>query len=189
MIQEIFPIPIGVYKLDHTLDTLQKWCYGEEQKSKGRTYSNVSGWQSNSYHPEDIEGTPLSGVIFDVKQCALEMYRVLGIHREPSIWDSWININPPGGFNRVHVHPNTRVAGAFWIKSTNTMKSGNITFVRNNSYEVESIVDDDKNKYSRSIATYEPHENNLILFPAYLQHHVEQNQTDEDRISMSFNML
>ena len=59
----------------------------------------------------------------------------------------------------------------------------------NNSYEVESIVDDNKNKYSRTIATFEPHENNLILFPAYMQHHVEQNQTDEDRISISFNLL
>ena len=127
MIQEIFPIPVGVYKLNHNLDVLQGWCYSEAQKSEGRTYSNAGGWQSNSYYPDDIEDTPFSGVFYDIKKCALEIYKALGIKSEPVIWDSWININPYGGYNRVHVHPKCRVAGAFWIKSTNTMKSGNIT--------------------------------------------------------------
>ena len=188
-IQDIFPIPIGVYKLNADLDSIQEWCYCEAQKSEGRTYSNVSGWQSNGYHPDDIEDTPLRGVFYDIKLCALEMYKALGIHKEPFIWDSWININPYGGYNRVHVHPRCRVAGVFWVKTSNSPASGNLTFFRNNSYEVGSISDDHTTQYSNSIATFYPVENNLVLFPAYMQHHVEQNQTDEDRISISFNML
>ena len=58
-IQDIFPSPVGRYELDSDLNSIQEWCYSEAQKSEGRQYSNVSGWQSNGYHPDDIEDTPL----------------------------------------------------------------------------------------------------------------------------------
>ena len=189
MIQDVFPSPVGRYKLNADLDSIQQWCYSESQKSSGRKYSNVSGWQSESYHPDHIGDTPLSDLFYDVTQCSFELYKALGIKNKPLIWESWININPYGAYNRIHVHPRCRVAGAFWVKSSNTPASGNLTFFRNNSYEVGSISDDHTTQYSNTIATFHPLENNLVLFPAYLQHHVEQNETDEDRISRSFNML
>tara|TARA_Y200000002_G_C22384385_1_gene538669 strand:- start:57 stop:629 length:573 start_codon:yes stop_codon:yes gene_type:complete len=188
-IQDIFPSPVGRYELDSDLNSIQEWCYSEAQKSEGRKYSNVSGWQSESYYPDDIVDTPLFNLFYNIKKISFEIYKSLGIKNEPLIWDSWVNINPPGGYNRVHVHPRCRVAGVFWVKTSNSPASGNLTFFRNNSYEVGSISDDHTTQYSNSIATFYPVENNLVLFPAYMQHHVEQNQTDEDRISISFNML
>ena len=117
------------------------------------------------------------------------MFSALGIHNEPNIWDSWVNINPTGGYNRVHNHPRCKVSGVFYIKSTNTSDSGNITFIRNDSYALSTICNDQSSSYSTPIVTFTPRENHLILFPAHIDHFVEQNQTDEDRISISFNIV
>jgi uncharacterized protein (TIGR02466 family) len=32
-----------------------------------------------------------------------------------------------------------------------------------------------------------PKENNIVLFPSWLEHYVSDNESDEDRISISFN--
>tara|TARA_X000000368_G_C22702916_1_gene567592 strand:- start:57 stop:629 length:573 start_codon:yes stop_codon:yes gene_type:complete len=188
-IQDIFPTPIGRYDLDEDLYSIQEWCYSEAEKSAGRRYSNVSGWQSNSYHPKDRLNLPINNLFVEIKERSYEMFSALGIHNEPNIWDSWVNINPTGGYNRVHNHPRCKVSGVFYIKSTNTSDSGNITFIRNDSYALSTICNDQSSSYSTPIVTFTPRENHLILFPAHIDHFVEQNQTDEDRISISFNIV
>jgi uncharacterized protein (TIGR02466 family) len=29
----------------------------------------------------------------------------------------WANINPPGGFNRTHIHPNSLWSGVYYVKT------------------------------------------------------------------------
>jgi uncharacterized protein (TIGR02466 family) len=29
----------------------------------------------------------------------------------------WANINPPGGFNRAHIHPNSLWSGVYYVKT------------------------------------------------------------------------
>ena len=67
-IQDIFPSPVGRYELDSDLNSIQEWCYSEAQKSEGRKYSNVSGWQSESYYPDDIVDTPLFNLFYNIKK-------------------------------------------------------------------------------------------------------------------------
>ena len=38
----------------------------------------------------------------------------------------WANINPPGGYNRPHIHPNSHFSGVYYIKATKD--SGDIVF-------------------------------------------------------------
>ena len=38
-------------------------------------------------------------------------------------------------------------------------------------------------------ASINPQEGLLVLFPSYIEHFVEPNQSSEDRISISFNLL
>jgi len=34
-----------------------------------------------------------------------------------------------------------------------------------------------------------PHEGRILIFPSSLEHHVEENKSNEDRISYSFNIV
>ena len=44
------------------------------------------------------------------------------------------------------------------------------------------------NEISAEIIKIEPEEGKLLLFPSYLNHAVEENLSDEDRIVISFNI-
>ena len=45
------------------------------------------------------------------------------------------------------------------------------------------------NEISAEIIKIEPEEGKLLLFPSYLNHAVEENLSDEDRIVISFNLV
>ena len=44
------------------------------------------------------------------------------------------------------------------------------------------------NEISSEAIKMEPEEGKLLIFPAYLQHSVEENLSDDDRIVISFNV-
>ena len=46
-----------------------------------------------------------------------------------------------------------------------------------------------KNQFTGQSIRIEPVEGNIILFPSYLPHSVETNDHDEERISISFNII
>ena len=46
-----------------------------------------------------------------------------------------------------------------------------------------------KNQFTGESIRIEPLEGNIILFPSYLPHSVETNNHDEERISISFNII
>jgi uncharacterized protein (TIGR02466 family) len=46
-----------------------------------------------------------------------------------------------------------------------------------------------KNQFTGESIRIEPVEGNIILFPSYLPHSVETNNHDEERISISFNLI
>ena len=46
---------------------------------------------------------------------------------------------------------------------------------------------EDFNNYTCSNRWYSPQEAKVIMFPACIEHYVEDNMSDEDRISIAFN--
>ena len=46
-----------------------------------------------------------------------------------------------------------------------------------------------KNQYTAEISNIEPVEGDILFFPSYLPHSVETNNHDEERISISFNVI
>ena len=105
--------------------------------------------------------------------------------------DAWININPPGAFNVKHNHPASDLAGVLWIKAPKN--SGKIVFDSPNNHssyhEIESYSEEFK--YSSNIYQtfyFIPTEGTILIFPSYLRHLVEENKSEEDRISVSFNI-
>ena len=186
MIDEIFATPIGAYRFDYDLLTIERWCYSEMERCEGRCCSNEGGWQSNDY--DTFTSTPLEDVCGGILDKSEEYGNIFGIENKPKIVNLWININPKGSYNRFHIHPDSRISGVFWIKSTDTDNSGPLVFMRENSYALETIAPIET-KYSINRFGYVPLSNNMLLFPSYLPHQVLPNKSDEDRISISFNLI
>jgi len=99
----------------------------------------------------------------------------------------WLNINYPHSSYEVHNHPRCCFASSFYVSVPKN--SGNIVFY--NNYEMENYMD---NKWMTQFGTYNssawtlPVENNVFyVFPAWLKHRVENNNSKKNRISISIN--
>jgi uncharacterized protein (TIGR02466 family) len=108
---------------------------------------------------------------------------------EIKLGNFWVNINNKGNSNSVHIHDNSFVSGVFYVQAD--PKQGVINFYKNyfHDYIVASQATIDRyTPISASAISYPPKPGRLIIFPGHLPHGVESNETNKDRISISFNV-
>jgi len=193
MITPIFPTLIHHLKVDNfssIKDQLIEFVYEEQRKDpEGSKISNIGGWQSNSqYNYDNI----LSNTINQTLVSYLQTNQIFGIDISLDVESLWMNINNRGHYNDTHIHSLCDWVGCFYIKTFDDC--GGIGFISPNDYsqgkELEWYNKDIKEKYN-FFSDYEwkkPLEGTIFLFPASIIHYVNENQTDNDRISASFNI-
>ena len=187
MITGIFPIPLLIEKLDLKTDDIALYCRELRDKTKTADVSNRGGWQS----------PPLTGVhnvlnpLFDEILKLAETYRNFCYLKKPlSIKDAWININKRRDYNVRHVHPRCMVSGTYYVKTN--PKSGDLHFHHPADFSMTYTWDDklisNFKEHNSGAWLLPPVENQLVMFPSWLQHSVEENLSDEERISIAFNL-
>jgi uncharacterized protein (TIGR02466 family) len=95
------------------------------------------------------------------------------------IRESWWNISRRGGFQHWHSHPRNDISGV-WFYQTNE-QDGNLMFKPTASALSHSL-------FSPGFYTVFPKVGKLVLFPSWLEHAVWLNNTDSERITVSFNL-
>jgi len=109
---------------------------------------------------------------------------------EPVLGNMWANINPPGGMNRAHQHPNSLWSGVYYIKAPKNC--GNLKIDDPRSVASMSRPKQKEGSVPARLyreTHYEPKAGRLIMFPAWLMHCVDPNESNDIRISVSFNFL
>ncbi len=168
---------------------LINWIYKFKEKNSGISkISNRGGWQSESKKIFVSEG-------FDkfaeyIVPSITELLKSYEIEKEIRIVQMWLNVNGPNSYNVCHRHPGSDLSGVLWIKQT--PESGR--FVFDDIDNVDQILTTninpqylkEKNMLPEIVPEYQ--DGTVILFPSMLTHRVEINETDEDRISISFNL-
>ena len=152
---------------------------GMMDKDKGVKKSNRGGWQSELLPPTG-ELEPLA---FEISEFCKSIN--LGIN-EIVIPQMWINVNKKNDWNIIHSHGQYTLSGTYYVKAPKDC--GQIVFrdprpsAISNLFMVNTF---DKGEF-RKVKTIE---GLLILFPSYLDHFVEPSNADEDRISISFDVV
>ena len=186
---KIFPVPIHQFDVNgfsEIQDELVDYVYKMRKKDPiGNTISNRRGWQSSPFEIVNEDDVLQSFLI----NCLSEFPP---IKKSIKLFvTAWININPPNAFNMKHNHPTNDLAGVLWIKAPKDC--GNIVFdspVQFQTYREVSSYCDDFKKENNIFKSYffEPTEGRVLIFPSYLAHDVKKNLSQEDRISVSFNI-
>lgn len=162
-------------------------CYKEKTIDKeGRQLSNINGWQSNFISANKY--CEIQKVIDLINKSSITYKNIIGIHDNLNLYANnyWININNKDGYNMAHIHPSSILSCVIYLKAPENC--GDIIFFRN-STEQFALANYTKNNNSYNFETikYKPSEKKVIIFPSYILHTVEQNKSNEDRISISFN--
>ena len=185
----LFPSPVHIFDtdgFDEFKNNLIDYSYRlREEDPKGFNISNCHGWQSRGFDLNDMNDS-------------LHATILQGLSSFPSVKNTtemrasaWVNINSPGAYNRLHSHPNSHLSGVMWIKSPKDC--GVISFDNPNGHqsytEINSYNEEFKDQFFVHHAYWlPPIEGRMIIFPSHLQHEVNENKSNEDRISVSFNV-
>ena len=182
--------PTIIYAKDVQLDNrlFEREVLAWADKDKGIKRTNMNGWHSTT----DMHKIPVFKPLVDeLFRMQMEIYKEELLSREPIIGNMWANINPPGGYNRPHIHPNSHFSGVYYIKAP--QNSGDIVFndPRSGAHMImpERIKDIKPPSHLWREVRINPLEGRLIMFPSWLWHCVDPNESNDIRISVSFNFI
>ena len=102
----------------------------------------------------------------------------------PYITQSWANYTKKGQWHHKHEHPNSFISGVFYVQA---QKDIDKIYFYKNGYQQIKLPTDNYNLYNSDSWWLGVETGQLILFPSHLTHMVQTVQTDETRISISFN--
>lgn len=168
------------------LKKLTEFCYNEKKKSQGRIISNFGGWQSDDFNLHQLEFRELTDFI---NEQIKKLLPALGFKNNYVITNCWININGKNDFNKPHMHGGSVLAAVFYV--TAPANAGRLVLrnpTQNHHFCIDAKIVDRWNELNSFTWEVEPEVGKLIIFPAWVDHYTLPNQSDEDRISLAFNI-
>tara|TARA_R100001163_G_C5051442_1_gene188241 strand:+ start:191 stop:790 length:600 start_codon:yes stop_codon:yes gene_type:complete len=189
--QEIFSTLILENNLNLDVKAMNDYAY--ELRKKGKVHknqvaSNIGGEHSSFVNLEEPVLQPLIKCITKMSyvysnRLAVEEDFALAID------NMWFIINNYKDHNIQHTHPGSYLSGAFYSKAGE--KCGNLV-LKNPNPRIESYWSPKYFKhptnFNNAFRHVTPQTNRIIIFPSWLEHYVQPNETKEDRIVWSFNL-
>ena len=190
---KFFPEPVLKYKFENYKefnDKLEKYVYSLfEKDTKGINLSNRGGWHSRNFELNDKESIQFKFGI-ELQKYILKSFQTLGWKTENKnigIRAMWAIINKKNDFNIVHTHPNSYLSAAYYVKAPKNC--GRFQLECPNIAKRHSFPEIAKqNELNVHVAGIEISEGDLLIFPGYMPHKVGKNESEEDRIVISFNV-
>lgn len=190
---QCFCTPIWVFKvarheavdneLTQLIDQMRKGKLGD---ASGVSRSNQGGgWHSDFI---DVRNIPLfQKALSDAMQAIAKQ---IGIRPNMSmiVNGCWANVNHRGSYNRLHTHPDSMFSGAYYLKTP----EGCGRFVAHDPRPQASCITLPIERHTPLTSpayNHLPQQGEFVIFPSWMPHHVEENQSDEERISVAFNLF
>ena len=156
------------------------YILNEAENKESVRKSNRGGWQSELMDPKDENYKPLVDEIFEfVKSINLNV-------KEMMVTQLWTNINRKHDYNVIHQHGSYHLAGTYYVKVPKD--SGRIVFRDPRPGAIGNLFMN-KNFDNGELKNVNMMEGLLMIWPSYLDHFVEISNSDEERISISFDIV
>ena len=187
-----FPTPVWALQIENYKSVNEEmYTYIKNQQEKdqiGINKSNIKGWHSKDFNLNDKEPKNfVSFVISYVEQVMLDM-NWDKIKQSVKINNMWAIVNTGGSANSRHQHGNSTISGAYYVRAPESC--GDIIFYDPRPAPVYSHPNaTSPNSLNAQVNGISPREGALVLFPSYLDHSVNENLSNDERIVISFNIV
>ena len=101
------------------------------------------------------------------------------------ITQSWINISKPGQWHHPHGHPNSLFSGCLYLNAVPDVDK--IFFIKDEPYQRIEYPFKGWNTFNSKEWWIPVETGSIVIFPSYLRHRVAPNQSEHNRVSLSFN--
>lgn len=99
----------------------------------------------------------------------------------------WVNIMGKGCYHAFHLHPLSTISGTYFLQTPKGSGAFKIEDPRLPAFMASPPRKKNAKLENRRFFDFQPKPGDLILFESWVKHEVVQNQSREDRISVSFN--
>lgn len=144
------------------------------------------GWQSAQTLHEREEFRTL---ISCVNHAAKSVVRFLRIGCDAfEVTGCWANVLVKGAAHKIHSHPNNFLSGVYYVRTHPGANTINFHDPRTQAGIIRPPVVELSAENTDQVVVKVTN-GTLLMFPAYLQHSVDANMSEEERISISFNIM
>ena len=144
------------------------------------------GWQSEQALHEREE---LQELVACVSNATRSILRFLQIgHEAFEITGCWATVLAKGAAHKAHSHPNNYLSGVYYVQAQDGADTINFHDPRAQTAIIRPAVTE-LTAYNTDQVVISVSPGTLIVFPAWLPHSVDANQSELMRISISFNVM
>ena len=186
-----FPTPVWTLQLDE-YQSINEQMYKfikitQSKDQQGISKSNIKGWHSKDFNMQENEPKNFIKFILPAIEQVITDMNWEKQKQSININSMWAIINTGGAANHRHQHSNCTISGAYYVRAPKN--SGDIIFYDPRPapvYTYPKAVN--PNLLNAQVNGISPKEGALVLFPSYLDHSVNENLSNEERIVISFNI-
>ena len=172
---------------DQQKDLIKQILSAKENNLGEAPYSNEGCWRSNFEYGNEIDWLREEVKNYTIQIC--NTYATIDnvfkeqISKENNMLDFkiWTNVNEPNSTNDIHTHKEFSFACTYYLQGTNT---GKLTFINPANILNECNL---KSPFVRNYSV-EPKDGDLFIWPAWIPHKVDRNESDRQRINLAFNI-
>lgn len=144
------------------------------------------GWQSEQTLHQREEFEDLN---FCVSTAARSILRFLRIGDDAvEITGCWANVLAKGAMHKAHSHPNNFLSGVYYVRTHAGTDTINFHDPRIQASVIRPPVVELTAENTDQVVVRLTN-GTLLMFPSYLEHSVDANMSEEERISISFNIM
>ncbi len=160
-----------------------------ESAGQGVQRTNFGGWQSDDDLYKHREFNWLTQRIMALANQVAPQFSAKASFDDGILW---ANVNRRGDFNAMHTHPDAILSGCIYLK-VDSADQGAIQFLDAREGSPTSHWRcytrlNDSTPLTEQAVTVTPREGDILFFPGWLRHWVTPNLTDQERVSVAFNI-
>ena len=144
------------------------------------------GWQSEQTLHEREELQELVSCVSGVTKSILRFLRISDEAFE--ITGCWATVLGKGAIHKAHSHPNNFLSGVYYVRTHPGADTINFHEPRNQAMVIRPPVVELTAENTDQVVVRVTN-GTLLMFPSYLEHSVDANVSDDQRISISFNIM
>ena len=184
-IEKWFPTSIYIKDLEYDTDTMTTLLKSIKFKSGRSKFFSRDSYADDQHHNEnplykDINFKPLFDDILEHAKYYLDKIGFKNLN-DVVYTNVWFNLYNKGDFVHKHIHQNSVLSGAFYVKSN---ENDFITFYPKDD---ATCVPDNKTELSYDNCNYQCKTGRLLLFKSSTAHSTNK-QEDGEKIVISFNI-
>lgn len=194
-LQYFFPTVLQVSEVDNAPDLNPRLVAAVHRVRSELPSAKPDTWSCDLYttfaHPQSLQllaREPFSELAPIIVREATRFGRELELQVErypPRITDFWVNIYAKGDAQDVHRHPNSIISGIYYVQTP--QDAGDLVLHTPADDELMPPIER-PNHLNAATQQWKPDAGQMLLFRSWVRHSVMPNRSDEERISVAFDI-